>query len=131
MGRKILVVDDEQILVDTIAYNLQQAGYQVTTAADGASALEAAHRETPDLVILDIMLPEMDGLEVCRLLRRENNTATVPIMMLTAKGDEIDKVVGLEGTPSANGHASPVEATRSIIEGSATSRPADDPEPKA
>ncbi len=96
MGRKILVVDDEQILVDTIAYNLQQAGYQVTTAADGASALEAAHRETPDLVILDIMLPEMDGLEVCRLLRRENNTATVPIMMLTAKGDEIDKVVGLE-----------------------------------
>ena len=96
MGRKILVVDDEQILVDTIAYNLQQAGYQVTTAADGASALEAAHRETPDLVILDIMLPEMDGLEVCRLLRRENNTATIPIMMLTAKGDEIDKVVGLE-----------------------------------
>ncbi len=96
MGRKILVVDDEQILVDTIAYNLQQAGYQVTTAADGASALEAAHRETPDLVILDIMLPEMDGLEVCRLLRRENNTATVPIMMLTAKGDEIDKVVGLD-----------------------------------
>ena len=96
MGRKILVVDDEQILVDTIAYNLQQAGYQVTTAIDGASALEAARRETPDLVILDIMLPEMDGLEVCRLLRRENNTATVPIMMLTAKGDEIDKVVGLE-----------------------------------
>jgi DNA-binding response OmpR family regulator len=96
VSRKILVVDDEQILVDTIAYNLQQAGYQVTTASDGASALEAAHRETPDLVILDIMLPEMDGLEVCRLLRRENNTATVPIMMLTAKGDEIDKVVGLE-----------------------------------
>ena len=96
MGRKILVVDDEQILVDTIAYNLQQAGYQVTTATDGTSALESARRETPDLVILDIMLPEMDGLEVCRLLRRENNTATVPIMMLTAKGDEIDKVVGLE-----------------------------------
>ena len=64
MGRKILVVDDELILIDTIAYNLQQAGYQVTTATDGASALEAAHRETPDLVILDIMLPEMDGLEV-------------------------------------------------------------------
>ncbi len=96
MSRKILVVDDEQILVDTIAYNLQQAGYQVITAADGASALEAARRDTPDLVILDIMLPEMDGLEVCRLLRRENNTATTPIMMLTAKGDEIDKVVGLE-----------------------------------
>ena len=62
MGRKILVVDDEPVLVETIAYNLEQAGYQVTTAADGASALEAARRETPDLVILDIMLPEMDGL---------------------------------------------------------------------
>ncbi len=96
MGRKILVVDDEPVLVETIAYNLEQAGYEVTTAADGASALEMARRERPDLVILDIMLPEMDGLEVCRLLRRENSTATTPIMMLTAKGEEIDKVVGLE-----------------------------------
>lgn len=96
MARKILVVDDEAILVETIAYNLEQAGYQVITVADGASALEAARRETPDLVILDIMLPEMDGLEVCRQLRRESNTSTTPIMMLTAKADEIDKVVGLE-----------------------------------
>ncbi len=96
MGRKILVVDDEPVLIETIAYNLEQAGYQVTTAKDGASALEAAHRETPDLIILDIMLPEMDGLEVCRQLRRDGNTSTTPIMMLTAKGDEIDKVVGLE-----------------------------------
>ncbi len=96
MGRKILVVDDEAVLVETIAYNLEQAGYQVITAADGASAMQAAHRETPDLIILDILLPEMDGLEVCRQLRRESNTATTPIMMLTAKGDEIDKVVGLE-----------------------------------
>jgi DNA-binding response OmpR family regulator len=94
--RKILVVDDESVLVETMDYNLKQAGYQVITAADGASALEAARRETPDLIILDIMLPEMDGLEVCRQLRREGNTATTPIMMLTAKGDEIDKVVGLE-----------------------------------
>ena len=96
MTRKILVVDDEAVLVETIAYNLEQAGYQVITAADGGSALEAARRETPDLVILDLMLPEMDGLEVCRQLRREHTTATIPIMMLTAKGDEIDKVVGLE-----------------------------------
>ena len=96
MVRKILVVDDEAVLAETIAYNLEQAGYQVTTASDGASALEAARSETPDLVILDIMLPEMDGLEVCRQLRRESNTSTTPIMMLTAKGDEIDKVVGLE-----------------------------------
>ena len=96
MGRKILVVDDEAVLVETIAYNLEQAGYQVLTAADGASALEVAQREAPDLIILDIMLPEMDGLEVCRQLRREGNTATTPIIMLTARGDEIDKVVGLE-----------------------------------
>ncbi len=96
MGRKILVVDDEAVLVETIAYNLEQAGYSVTTASDGASALQAAHRETPDLIILDIMLPEMDGLEVCRQLRRESNTAMTPIMMLTAKSYEIDKVVGLE-----------------------------------
>lgn len=94
--RKVLVVDDEPVLVETIAYNLEQAGYEVTTVADGASALEAARRERPDLVILDIMLPEMDGIEVCRRLRRENSTATTPIMMLTAKGEEIDKVVGLE-----------------------------------
>ena len=96
MGRKILVVDDEAVLVETIAYNLEQAGYEVVTAADGASALEAAQREKPDLIILDVMLPEMDGLEVCRQLRREDATATTPIMMLTAKSDEIDKVVGLE-----------------------------------
>ncbi len=96
MGRKILVVDDEPVLVETIAYNLEQAGYEVTTVADGVSALEAAKREIPDLIILDIMLPEMDGVEVCRRLRRESTTATMPIMVLTAKGEEIDKVVGLE-----------------------------------
>jgi DNA-binding response OmpR family regulator len=96
VARKILVVDDEEVLLETMAYNLEQAGYQVITVSDGASALEAARREKPDLIILDIMLPEMDGLEVCRQLRRENSTATTPIMMLTAKSDEIDKVVGLE-----------------------------------
>ncbi|GCE11090.1 response regulator transcription factor [Tengunoibacter tsumagoiensis] len=96
MARKILVVDDEVVLVEMIAYNLEQAGYQVITAGDGVSALEIARRETPELIILDIMLPGMDGLEICRQLRREGNTATVPIIMLTAKGDEIDKVVGLE-----------------------------------
>lgn len=96
MAQKILVVDDEAVLVETIAYNLEQSGYQVVTVADGSSALEAAHSETPDLIILDIMLPGIDGLEVCRQLRREQQTATTPIIMLTAKGDEIDKVVGLE-----------------------------------
>jgi DNA-binding response OmpR family regulator len=96
MGNKILVVDDEVVLLETIVYNLELAGYQVFTAADGASALEIAHRERPDLIILDLMLPVIDGLEVCRQLRRENDTAGVLILMLTAKGEEIDKVVGLE-----------------------------------
>ncbi len=96
MARKILVVDDEEVLVETLAYNLEQAGYLVVTAADGMTALDAARRERPDLIILDLMLPEMDGLEVCRQLRRESGTATTPILMLTAKGEEIDKVVGLE-----------------------------------
>jgi len=96
VARKILVVDDEAVLVETIAYNLEQAGYRVVTASDGNSALEAARSEDPDLILLDIMLPGMDGLEVCRQLRRESVTATTPIVMLTAKSDEIDKVVGLE-----------------------------------
>jgi len=96
VARKILVVDDEEVLVETIAYNLEQSGYQVETAANGVSALEAAHRDSFDLIVLDIMLPGMDGLEVCRQLRREDRTATVPIIMLTAKSEEIDKVVGLE-----------------------------------
>ena len=93
---KILIVDDEAVLAETIAYNLEQAGYQVLTVFSGASALEVAKREVPDLIILDLMLPEMDGLEVCRRLRREESTATTPIMILTAKSEEIDKVVGLE-----------------------------------
>src|SRR5450755_316469 len=96
VARKILVVDDEAILVETIAYNLEQAGYRVVTAADGGSALDAARSEIPDLIILDGMLPGTDGLEVCRQLRKESGTATTPIVMLTAKSDEIDKVVGLE-----------------------------------
>ncbi len=96
MARKILVVDDEEVLADTIAYNLEQEGYQVIIAADGTSALSAVRSEHPDLIVLDIMLPGIDGLEVCRQLRREDDTAMVPIIMLTAKSDEIDKVVGLE-----------------------------------
>jgi DNA-binding response OmpR family regulator len=93
---KILVVDDEAVLQEMIVYNLQQSGYQVLSAGDGVSALEIARSERPALIILDVMLPGMDGLEVCRRLRREPQTATTPIMMLTAKSDEIDKVVGLE-----------------------------------
>lgn len=90
---KILVVDDEPTLVATLKYNLEREGFEVLTASDGESALEAARGRKPDLVILDLMLPGMSGLEVCRSLRRESAT---PILMLTARGTETDKVVGLE-----------------------------------
>lgn len=90
---KILVVDDERILLDTLRYNLAKAGHEVRVAADGEMALRIAQLESPDLVILDVMLPKMDGLEVCRTLRRES---PVPILMLTAKDEELDKVLGLE-----------------------------------
>jgi len=94
--RKILIVDDEEVLVETLVYNLEQAGYQVITAAEGRSALEAARRELPDVILLDLMLPGMDGLQVCQQLRREERTSLIPILILTARGDEIDRVVGLE-----------------------------------
>jgi len=90
---KILVVDDEPPIVDVLSYNLQRAHYQVLVARDGAQALAVARCEQPDLIILDLMLPQIDGLEVCRALRRERD---VPIIMLTARDAEIDRVVGLE-----------------------------------
>ena len=95
---KILVVDDEPSLVSTIGYNLRRDGHSVVTAADGALALDVARREQPDLVVLDLMLPKMDGLDVCRALRQSSTSAlrTVPILMLTARVDEVDRVVGLE-----------------------------------
>ena len=93
MSHKILVIEDELVLRETLQYNLVRQGYQVHTASDGRSALEVARRERPDLILLDLMLPELDGLEVCRILRQE---MSVPILMLTAKTEEIDKVVGLE-----------------------------------
>ncbi len=90
---RVLVVDDEPVLVDTIRYNLRREGYEVQVANDGNEAIKLAQSASPDLVVLDLMLPGIDGLEVCRQLRRES---TVPILMLTAKDDEIDKIVGLE-----------------------------------
>lgn len=93
---KILVVDDEQDAVDLVAFNLKQAGFQVITASDGALALDKVHQHQPDLIILDVMMPELDGLEVCKLLRRDSATANIPIIMLTAKADEVDRVLGLE-----------------------------------
>jgi len=89
----VLVVEDELALQEALAYTLRKEGFTVETAADGRRALERARQLRPDLIVLDIMLPELDGFEVCRLLRREMNT---PILMLTARDDEIDRVVGLE-----------------------------------
>jgi DNA-binding response OmpR family regulator len=93
MAEIILVVEDEPSLQETLVYNLKKQGYSVEAAGDGRSAVEAARRLKPDLIVLDIMLPELDGFEVTKLLRRE---MIVPILMLTARDDEIDRVVGLE-----------------------------------
>jgi DNA-binding response OmpR family regulator len=93
MPESILVVEDEPALRDTLAYNLKKNGFSVEAVGDGRSALEAARRLKPDLIVLDLMLPEIDGFEVCRILRKEMIT---PILMLTARDDEIDRVVGLE-----------------------------------
>jgi DNA-binding response OmpR family regulator len=93
MTRTVLVVDDEATLRETLAENLEQDGYRVITAADGREALERFRAEGPDLVVLDLMLPELSGMEVCRVIRQESS---VPILMLTARSSEIDKVVGLE-----------------------------------
>jgi DNA-binding response OmpR family regulator len=93
MVEKILVVEDEISLQETLAYNLKKQGYEVVIAGDGPSALESVRNSKPDLILLDIMLPGMDGFEVCRKLRSEVST---PVLMLTARDDEIDRVVGLE-----------------------------------
>jgi DNA-binding response OmpR family regulator len=93
MADKILVVEDELTLQETLAYNLKRQGYEVETAGDGLTALEIARQMRPDLIVLDVMLPGIDGFEVCRVLRQEMST---PVLMLTARDDEIDRVVGLE-----------------------------------
>ena len=93
LSQTVLVVEDELTLSETLEYNLVRQGYRVLKVAEGPAALEVARRERPDLIVLDVMLPGLDGFEVCRILRREMN---VPILMLTARSDEIDKVVGLE-----------------------------------
>jgi len=96
MKPKILVVDDEPEAVELVEFNLKQAGFEVVTAADGEEALKKARSLQPALVVLDLMLPEVDGLEVCKLLRRDAATVKIPILMLTAKAAEIDRVLGLE-----------------------------------
>lgn len=93
MPERILIVEDEPALQDTLAYNLTRQGYQVEAVGDGEAAIAAARRQPPDLILLDIMLPVLDGFEVTRILRQELNT---PILFLTARDDEIDRILGLE-----------------------------------
>ena len=94
--KKILVADDEKDIVELIAYNLEQEGFAVCRAFDGRKAWEMVHVDKPDLVILDLMMPAMPGMEVCRMIRRQAETAAIPIIMLTAKSDPVDKILGLE-----------------------------------
>ena len=96
MASRVLIVEDERDIRDLILLHLQRDGYQVTTAGSGEDGLLQVKQSPPDLILLDLMLPGMSGLEVCRRLRQEPTTATLPILMLTAKADEVDRVVGLE-----------------------------------
>lgn len=93
MARKILIVDDEKNIVDIIAFNMKKEGYEVVKAMDGEEGLRLTFEENPDLILLDIMMPKMDGYEVCKKIREKKNT---PIIMLTARAEEVDKVLGLE-----------------------------------
>ncbi len=96
MKEKILIVDDEKDIVKMLDYNLKKEGYRILVAYDGEDALNLARREHPDIILLDLMLPGIDGLEVCKALKKEEKTSSLPIIMLTAKAQEADKVVGLE-----------------------------------
>ncbi|HJV15894.1 MAG TPA: response regulator transcription factor [Bacillales bacterium] len=94
MKNKVLIVDDEPSILTLLQYNLEQAGFMVITAMDGETGRDLAQKETPDLIILDLMLPKLDGMEVCKQLRQIK--VMTPILMLTAKDDELDKILGLE-----------------------------------
>ena len=96
MKPKILLVDDEPDALEVLGFKLRQAGYNALLAKDGARAIALARDERPALIVLDLMLPEVDGLEVCKILRRDPNTAAIPIIMLTARAAEMDRVLGLE-----------------------------------
>jgi len=95
-GKRILAVEDEKDILELLRYNLSEEGFRVTGVTSGETAIQRARAEPPDLVLLDLMLPGMDGLEVCRVLKDDSATAPIPIIMLTAKGEEADIVTGLE-----------------------------------
>ena len=94
--RKILIIEDETDVADLLTLNFRKAGFRVSTAANGASGLQKARDDRPDFIILDLMLPKMSGLEVCRILKSDTATSQIPILMLTAKAEEVDRIVGLE-----------------------------------
>ncbi|MGA7829155.1 MAG: response regulator transcription factor [Geobacteraceae bacterium] len=94
--KTILIIEDERDLLDLVAFNLEREGYRVLTALDGKDGLETAQTRHPDLIILDLMLPGIMGTDICRILKNSEKTASIPIIMLTAKGEEIDRVVGFE-----------------------------------
>ncbi len=96
MKEKILIVEDDKDILKMVEYNLKKEGYRTVCARDGEDAIEMAHSERPDLILLDLMLPGIDGLEVCKQLKKESKTASIPVIMVTAKSQESDKVVGLE-----------------------------------
>src|SRR5438445_4817977 len=95
-GRKILIIEDESDVTDLLERGLRKAGFKTSAAVDGASGLQKARDERPDFIVLDLMLPKMSGLEVCRILKGDVATAHIPILMLTAKAEEVDRIVGLE-----------------------------------
>lgn len=95
MPKKILVADDDAELIELVSFNLKQAGYAFETAANGAEALKKARALNPDLIVLDVMMPELDGFAVCEILRRESATASTPIIMLTALSSELGRMAGL------------------------------------
>ena len=90
------MVEDEKNILELVKFNLEQEGYRVLTASRGDTGLERARKDKPALIVLDLMLPEVDGIEICKILKRNDQTASIPIIMLTAKGKEADKIVGLE-----------------------------------
>lgn len=96
MKEKILIVEDEKDIVKMLDYNLKKEGFRIFSVHDGEDAIDSANKEQPDIIILDLMLPGIDGLEVCKSLKNSNKTASIPIIMLTAKSQESDKVIGLE-----------------------------------
>lgn|SRR3989338_5564651 len=96
MRKKILIVDDEADILTLLEYNLDKAGFEVVSAQDGPEAIELTKKKRPDLIILDIMLPSMEGTEVCKIIKKDEATSHIPVIMLTAKGEEVDRIVGFE-----------------------------------